>query len=418
MRKVPILVFLTTFILLFSSVSMVNGAFTWSTPVKVSTDPVTVQTINRSPSLAVDSNGVVHIAWGSTDSKEYTSEIWYANNATGTFTPTQITSNSISDGNPSLALDSQGNVHIVWEGNYTAGNERDIYYINNVGGTFGSIITLLDDDYDEQYPQIAIDSNNKVHLVWQYDHGTTDTRYATNATAAFDSFMIMNVTDNDVADDYPTIAIDSNDVIHIAWSERVGFFYEVLYGNSSNPFPITNPVNVSQNSYDDTYPSIDVDSKDKVHIAWKFDDFMADSEIVYSNNIGGTFSSYEFVTINSIGDHSPSLVIDNNGDAHILWNGALHWEIWYANNTDGVFATPQNVSRSSNSDKYPDLFIDSEGFLHAVWYTVGYGVYYCSTLDKVVISPPVSEFGIAAVLMIALISSLSLLIVYRKKRKL
>ena len=52
----------------------------------------------------------------------------------------------------------------------------------------------------------------------------------------------------------------------------------------------------------------------------------------------------------------------------------------------GNFATHQNVSRSSsNTEKDPDLFIDSEGFLHATWFAeLQQGVYYCSTLDKVV----------------------------------
>ena len=79
------------------------------------------------PAIAVDSLGYVHVAWQ--DDRSGDSEIYYrkSTNEGSTWLASQrLTWNSGGCYMPTIAVDSSGNVHVVWE-DYTPGND-EIYY--------------------------------------------------------------------------------------------------------------------------------------------------------------------------------------------------------------------------------------------------------------------------------------------------
>ena len=72
-----------------------------------------------------------------------------------------------------VAIDSQGNVHIAFERNDNgAGTYGAIWYtmLDNTGNTLVDD-TLVCDDYLERKPAIGVDSQDKVHIVWQGSAG-------------------------------------------------------------------------------------------------------------------------------------------------------------------------------------------------------------------------------------------------------
>ncbi len=131
------------------------------------------------PSLAMDSNNNVHIAW--VDYRDGNYEIYYTkldNNGNTLVDDRRLTFDPASSWFPSLAIDSNNNVHIAW-GDYRDGNS-EIYYtkLDNNGNTLVDDRRLTFDPADSGDPSLALDSNNNVHIAWDdYRDGNYEIYY-------------------------------------------------------------------------------------------------------------------------------------------------------------------------------------------------------------------------------------------------
>ena len=116
----------------------------------------------------LDRNGFVHIAFGACD-KNYTEHIYYANNRTGKFSKPLIASSS-EHKDPfqfQIAVDRQGKAHIVYRAPFVKPGTPDLFYVNNVSGSFKSWKPVCDSSV-YYIPQIAVDSSNVVHIAYKY----------------------------------------------------------------------------------------------------------------------------------------------------------------------------------------------------------------------------------------------------------
>jgi len=67
---------------------------------------------------------------------------------------------------PSIATDSSGNIHVVWD-DYTPGNYEIYYKKSTDGGATWSIKRLTWNSGGSCDPTIAIDSSGNIHVVWK-----------------------------------------------------------------------------------------------------------------------------------------------------------------------------------------------------------------------------------------------------------
>ncbi|MHA2032711.1 MAG: hypothetical protein ACW99Q_25355, partial [Candidatus Kariarchaeaceae archaeon] len=143
---------------------------------------------------------------------------------------TEGISNRISK-NPSSAIDSKNNLHVVWEDNSDyngSGSDFDILY-RNYNATSGSwSITIpisLGSTGNCQGAKIAIDSNDNLHVVWY------ERPYLSNSGDDYDVFYVtynstqlkwsttqLMSTNSEGRAVGPFIEIDSKDNIHVVWS--------------------------------------------------------------------------------------------------------------------------------------------------------------------------------------------------------
>jgi hypothetical protein len=70
---------------------------------------------------------------------------------------------------PAIAIDALNVLHVVWF-DYTPGNP-DIYYRNSTdaGATWSTIQNLTLNSGNSMYPAMAVDSSGNVHVLWEDD---------------------------------------------------------------------------------------------------------------------------------------------------------------------------------------------------------------------------------------------------------
>lgn len=275
----------------------------------------------------------------------------------------------ISTGNhedaPSIALDHNGNLHIVWVGN----NSANLYY--TMVDDYGDVLineTCLDPSRNAtslhvRRPSIRIDSNNNAHIVF----------HAKNIYEPW-----PNYTDS--------IELDKQEVVYL----KINPYLDDMNGNSANYTEITIiPENII--STDDGNKSraanVAVDSEDNVHVVW-FDkgrrwDIPFELHYLVMNQTGGIVISETNVTAGFLTDvdwSEPEIVVDSQGNAHVFfvtenWTGySRNWrDIYYTmidGSTGNVLINNTQLTDSNQTWRYsrPFVDIDSEDKIHIAWH--------------------------------------------------
>ncbi len=221
----------------------------WSITEVVSTESTSW---SNWPSLAVDSVGNVYIAW-----QDYTAfagsggdaDIFYNywSFSTSSWNATEVISTGSSDGsgNPSIAVDTIGNVYIVWE-DYTdhylgSGTDVDIFYrcwnaSTNSWSTL-DIVTTESDDLSID-PSIAADSFGNVHVAWKQWYGIYHKFWDSYSSTWTPVELISTESNADVQN--PSLAVDTTRNVHIVWSDSAdydssGSDHDIFYKQTTEP---------------------------------------------------------------------------------------------------------------------------------------------------------------------------------------
>ena len=117
----------------------------------------------------------------------------------------------------SIAIDSNGFKHISYY-DATLSGGRDLMYATDTSGSW--VVTTVDSaGVVGEYTSIAIDSNDVVHISY-HDGSNSDLKYATcssGCTTASNWDLVSVDTTSTNAGEYTSIAIDSNDGVHISY---------------------------------------------------------------------------------------------------------------------------------------------------------------------------------------------------------
>jgi len=163
--------------------------------------------------MAVDSSGGIDLVWSAFR------DVFFARSTDGgtTFsTPTEF--GNISEGlpNPQMALDSKGNINIVYATVFPA----IVFFerLNDGGATFSQtrLASSLESDIccEPSAPQIAIDASDNVSVVWSGDFGnrfTVDVFFAQSSNGGVTFTAPQNISNgpngNQISN--PGIAVDA-----------------------------------------------------------------------------------------------------------------------------------------------------------------------------------------------------------------
>ena len=308
-------------------------------------------------------------------------------------------------------------------------NTSDYYDLKSSAVDFSNA-TVVSDGFNSSYwndagsydPAIAVDTSDKVHLVWEdYTDGVwgvdAEIMYATyntatgwsNATVISDGYNGSYWNDGESYD--PTIAVDSSNAVHVVWYDYTdgvwGTDIEIMYATYTTATGWSNVTVISDgyngvywNDEQSTNPAIAIDRSDKVHVVW--DDYTdgvwgIDTEIMYATYT--TATGWSNVTIISDGlnniywndglSTNPAIAVDSSNDVHVVWHDDTYgvWgtdaEIMYAHFTsDFGWLLPRIISDGYNGSYWndghsynPEIAVDSSNSVHVVWYDWTDGVW-------------------------------------------
>ena len=223
-------------------------------------------------------------------SVDFTNPILITEPPTYNWTQTSLVSTeSINEtSHPSQAVDSEGNVHVVWVDytDYTdSGWDSDIFYkyLNRETGDWSiTEIVSFTSTSDSFTPEIAIDQDDRINVVWA--------ERTPNPVAADDLDIYFSYKDENMGDwinmeqvstessqdSYnPSIAVDAIGVVYIVWEDSTDYtscgsdldiFFKVR-SKSSDLWLLTEVIS-TESSGDSVEPFIAVDSQRDIHVVW------------------------------------------------------------------------------------------------------------------------------------------------------
>jgi type 1 glutamine amidotransferase len=345
---------------------------------------------------------------------------------------TQISTGNLEE-EPSIALDNNGNLHIAWVGNST----RNLYYmmVDNNGDVLINE-TCLDPSPNAtnnhvRRPSIGIDSDNNVHIVFHAQNIYEPWPDYTNCTT-LDSSEVIYLKINPYLDDMngssadyvditvipetiistrdttksraPNLAVDSEDNVHVVWFDNETFsaqgelHYLVMNSEGDTIVPETTEASGFYTDVDWGEPEIVVDSHNNAHVFFVTEGWTGSSyswrDIWYTMIDGSTgnvlINSTQLTNSSETWKHArPFVDIDSEDKIHIVWHdsrlkdsGIGAEEIFYmeidpylddrsGNSADPATIKVVNEMRVSENDYVKsyltNIAVDKNGMSNIVW---------------------------------------------------
>ena len=273
------------------------------------------------PSIAVDSSDNLHVVWWGKDAASTGfNQIRYMKYSNGAWSSiTDLTSGNYEQNQSSFAIDGNDNIHVVWQGVDAASpSTNQIRYIKYSGGGWGSITDLTTNTlYAQQRPYLGIDYNNDIHVTW-FGYNAVHTtknqiRYIKYSGGSWGS--IVELTDEADDQNYPSLAFDLANNVHLVWQHVVlpsassdKHIYYLKYTVGTNSWSTALDISGSGYTLGQWNPKIAVDSHDYLHVTWNGSDATSTNWNIFHILYNGSWGSITNLTPDNIANEQPNPV--------------------------------------------------------------------------------------------------------------
>jgi hypothetical protein len=348
------------------------GTAVWSANQRLTWTPGS----SSSPKAAVDTSGNVHLVWYDNTPGNY--EVYYRKGTNGGTTwasAKRLTSTSGASQRPVVAVSPSGHLHVIWW-DETPGN-AEVYYGKSTDGgtTWEAAKRLAWTAGQSSYPSLAVYSSGTVHAVWQDNTpGNYEIYYRKSADGGATWGTAKRLTWTSGSSGRPGVAVSSSGHIHLVWQDDTPGKAEIYYKKSSDGGTTwTANKRLTWTSGHSNYPSVVVDGSGNPHVVWQ-DETPGNNEVYYRKSAdgGSTWAASQRLTWNSGSSQEPWIAVDTSGHLGLVWtdNTPGNFEVYHRESTNGgaTWTASQKLSSTSGYSYGPIINAGSAGSLHVFWY--------------------------------------------------
>jgi hypothetical protein len=267
-------------------------------------------------------------------------------------------------------------------------------------GVSGDIIISFPDDFTAyDHVSLAVGTDDHLYVVWpeqdSFDRIEIQYSISTNGGNSWSGQLgdeVLSYTVGAGSGYNPEIAIDGNNAIHVVWEQAwIGTVKEILYGRSWDGGSSWTSQNADSiishpDGGESITPDIAVGPNNALYVVWEepCDSYpsMDVINVSISNDAGVSWtgvSTDQAVTQPFGRIYQPHVVVDPYGAIHVTWIGAVesgsyNYEIYYSKSTDGGVTWSGNSAIQMISDpdvggmENHELGVDHCGNLISVWH--------------------------------------------------
>ena len=328
--------------------------------------------VGLTTSIAFDSNGHKHISYYDTTNDD----LKYATDKTGSWVTVSVDTTGFVGIYASIAIDSSDAVHI----SYRDTTNGDLKYATCSSGCTSAsnwdIVSVDTTGYVGTYTSIAIDSNDAVHISYRDTIAVGDLKYTTcsSGCTTASNWDIVSVDTTGNVGAYTSIAIDSNDAVHISYFDDTND--DLKYATCSSGCTSAsnwNIVSVDTTGNVGAYTSIAIDSNDAVHISYR-DSTNGDLKYATCSSGCTSASNWDKVSVDTTGNvgYYTSIAIDSNDAIHISYNDDTNDDLKYATCSSSCTTTSNwdivSVDTTGSVGLWTSIAIDSNDVIHISYY--------------------------------------------------
>jgi len=340
------------------------------------------------PIIFRESSGTLNLIWdNATIGNNVIMFCRSTNNGVSWSTPINVSSIYKNSYYPTITADSAGNLNAAWRDG--AITDKEIMYSRSVdNGVTWSVPTNISNNSTQSFnPTITVDSDHNLFLAWEDQlPDSTEILFSRSSDNGSTWSLPANISRNSGLSVRPRIIVDKNDNLHLAWKDSNFGSGEILYSHSTNHGESWDlPKNISNNADESRNLTITVDSSNNLNIAWQ-DGSSGYYEILFSRSTDNGVTWSVPITITNSSGHSgfPNITADSAGNLYIAWEDSTgQTEILYSRSEDNgaTWSLPKNISNNATLSMRPSIIVDALFSLHVVWQDfipMNYEIFYCS----------------------------------------
>lgn len=288
---------------------------------------------SRYPTLAVDRQGAVHVAWTQYDGG--TGRVYYARYDRGRWTaPVRVSVGQPYAGVPSIAVDAAGVVHLVWYGirpqapeiRTKHGSIYEILYTHSQDGGWSPPLVISPGIPDAINPALGLDASGRLHSAWyQFDSRVYQVRYA-QRDRAWSKPVEVSTGGSDAA--AVAMAVAPDGTVHLVWEQRSSAGIRIFYAQKHPTW--SGQQQISPSTQRACCPTVAVDAQGRVYVVWESDGQ------VYLRRRNGTWSGTDRVTART-DNHNP--ILSGSGThVDLVWSerSGQRWQLHFATMAGGA----------------------------------------------------------------------------------
>jgi hypothetical protein len=395
----------------------------WGTPQRIDSGDVNEVASYMGPGLAVDSAGVVTVAWVEIDEIEPAvwanqfsggswgaaemidsqgfgeslfltvlangpgsatvvwnklhanpdRSVWANHVSAGVWgTPQRIESQTQTAGfscnYPVAVMDGSGNVTVAWQ---LWNDTRYFTWVNRYGeGTWGTELNIdLADLGSSEAPRIVVDGAGDVTVAWHRFDGTRYNVWANRYSGGWGAAVMLDTEDLGHAQT-PAVVVDGTGFVTAVWTQSDGTRSNVWANRFSEGSWGTAGKIESEDLGDAVGPLLVADSDGNVTAVWAQLDGTR-YNLWANRHSGGSWGIAQLIESEDLGDAWPaSLVADPTGNVTVAWSqfDGTRTNAWANRFSGGSWGTAQKIQSEPGDVFYPPfLVVDNAGKVAAIW---------------------------------------------------